>query len=273
MALFNHDTREVNAKIVYAGPGHGGKETSLTQIYRSLPPEQRSSLRAMTVQGDRVLFFDFRPSDDTMAGYRVRFHLYAAVADVLDRATWKSVLRGADGVVFVADSDPDRQEENLKVLNALAELLAAGGGDIDGTPLVLQYNRRDLAGAVPLEELQRSLNRANVPGFPTVASTGEGVQTTLSCLTRMVLARIGETLEELVPLEVPLPAETGAEAEVQSGQKALPETCPEDIRMEISGHGALDGGKLTIPVTVTAGGGSREFRLLVSLAGVEPDEG
>lgn len=234
MALFNHVTREVHAKLVYFGPACGGKETSLTRIFRNLPPESRSNLKAMSVQGDRMLFFDFRPSDDSVAGYRVRVHIYTAVGEVRHPATWKTAFRGADGVVFVVDSDPSRQEEHLHRLNELQELLGAEGSDIDHIPLVMQYNRRDHPDAVALEELQRTLNRSNVPGFPTVATDGEGVQSPLSCLTMMVLANVrsrleaeaGTAVEEVGQGEAP-PA-TEPPSETPSGtEPAEPEAVPE----------------------------------------------
>jgi signal recognition particle receptor subunit beta len=283
MALFNHVIREVNAKIVYFGPGFGGKETSVTHIYRKLNPEFRSALKAMTVQGNRMLFFDFRPAEKGVEGYSVRFHLYTVVDEVLKPSTWKTVLKGADGVVFVADSDPTRQQENLDQLNELQTLLTAEGSGIDQIPFVIQYNRRDIPDAVPLEELQRRLNRYNVPGFPSVATTGDGVLPTLSSIIKMSLAKIRESLAEIaVPVkvetevvaapEVPLVDET---VEFPSGEPAclggaaLVEGGTEDIRLEISGDGLLADGRLTVPITVTAGTGSRKFRLTISLSGVE----
>ena len=222
MALFNHVIREVNAKIVYFGPGFGGKETSVTHIYRKLNPEFRSTLKAMTVQGNRMLFFDFRPTEKGVDGYSVRFHLYTVVDEVLKPSTCKMVLKGADGVVFVADSDPARQQENLDRLNELQTLLAAEGSGIDQIPFVIQYNRRDVADAVALEEMQRCLNRSNVPGFPSVATTGDGVLSPLSSLIKMALAKIRESLAETpgaavaeVETEVEVPAEIQVEVELE----------------------------------------------------------
>lgn len=329
MALFNHVIREVNAKIIYFGPGFGGKETSVTHIYRKLNPEFRSALKAMTVQGNRMLFFDFRPTEKGVDGYSVRFHLYTVVDEVIKPSTWKMVLKGADGVVFVADSDPTRQQENLDRLNELQALLAAEGSGIDQIPFVIQYNRRDVADAVALEEMQRCLNRSNVPGFPSVATTGDGVLPPLSSLIKMVLAKIRESLAETpgaavaeVETEVEVPAESQVEAEaraelkveaesevkveaeIEAGVVVTPEALPEteavtspgemgelepppaeepisqvdavpaegaagDIRLEISGDGHFADGRLTIPVTVNVGAGSREFRLVISLSGVE----
>ena len=314
MALFNHVIKEVNAKIVYFGPGFGGKEASVTHIYRKLNPEFRSAFKAMTVQGNRMLFFDFRPTEKGVEGYSVRFHLYTVVDEVLKPSTWKMVLKGADGVVFVADSDPARQQENLDRLNELQGLLAAEGAGIDQIPFVIQYNRRDIADAVELEELQRRLNRCNVPGFPSVATTGDGVLPPLSSLIKMVLAKIRESLEEQVKGEAKVEVETEVEVEVDVEFKAEVEAAPElppeaeavttpaetavlpvppgepvhheeappaeevfegaeKIHLEITGGGALADGRLTIPVTVSAGADRREFRLVISLAGFESPEG
>ncbi len=194
MALFNHVSREANAKIVYFGPGNGGKESSVTHVYRKLSPDSRSPFKAMSLQGDRMLCFDFRPAEKGIDGYNVRFHLYTVVDEVQKLNSWKMALKGADGVLFVADSHPARQKENLDRLNELQELLAAEGSGIDQIPLVIQYNRRDIPDAVPLDEMQRRLNRFNVPGFPSVATSGDGVLPPLSCLIKMVLGRIRETL-------------------------------------------------------------------------------
>jgi signal recognition particle receptor subunit beta len=295
MALFNHVIREVNAKIVYFGPGFGGKETSVTHIYRKLNPEFRSPLKAMTVQGNRMLFFDFRPTEKGIDGYSVRFHLYTVVDEVLKPSTWKMVLKGADGVVFVADSDPARQQENLDRLNELQALLAAERSGIDQIPFVIQYNRRDIPDAVPLDEMQRVLNRDNAPGFPSTAITGNGVLPPLSSLIKMSLAKIRESLAETaVPVEVEtevdevpeiLPEEEAVTSLVEPVDVSIPpgepfhyeEAAPVtgnaasagDIRLEITGAGLLADGRLTIPITVTTGTGSREFRLTISLSGVE----
>ena len=199
MALFNHVIREANAKIVYFGPGCSGKESSITHIYRKLIPDFRSSIKALALQGNRMLFYDFCPADNMVEGYVARFHLYTVVGEVLSPSTWKMALKGVDGLVFVADSDPSRQQENLDALNELQGLLVSQGSGIDQIPLVMQYNRRDIPDAVALDELQRTLNRDNVPGFPTVAATGEGVNFPLSCLTRMVLANTLSRLFENVP--------------------------------------------------------------------------
>jgi signal recognition particle receptor subunit beta len=304
MALFNHVIREVNAKIVYFGPGSGGKETSLTYIYRKLNPEHRSAIKAMTVQGNRMLFFDFHPAEKGTDGYNARFHLYTVTDEVINPSTWKMVLKGADGVVFVADSSPARQQDNLDRLGELQDLLAADGSGVDQIPVVIQYNRRDLPGAVSLEEMQRQLNRFNVPGFPSVATAGEGVLAPLTSLIKMVLAKIRESL---AAAGEPMPPETvlsGAEsavpdhpeeaadvsvegegrgsgaAEQPSAREEVPSLGEEtaggevpgsqgedadDIRLEVAGEGALAAGTLSIPLAVRCGTACRTFRLVVSV--------
>ena len=286
MALINHVIRDVNAKIVYFGPGFSGKETSVTHIYRKLNPEFRSTLKSMAVQGNRMLFFDFRPTEKGVDGYSVRFHLYTVADEVLKPSTWKMVLKGADGVVFVADSDPARQQENLDRLDELQKLLAADGPGIDQVPLVMQYNRRDLPTAVPLEEMQQHLNRSNVPVYPTVASTGNGVLSPLSILIKMVLAKIRESLADAAespphPLE---PIEGGPPV-IESEPPALlvtdaalagnpvEETAPPPVPpcapptpvMEARGGEFLPDGSLCIPIQLTCGGITQEYRLVVSL--------
>ena len=303
MALFNHVIREVHAKIVYFGPPRGGKETSLTHVYRHLERECRSPFKALRGEGNRLLFFDYQTPDSLVSGYTVRFHLYTVSEELLSPATWLKVFRGGDGVVFVADSDPSRLQDNMDRLNELQELLAAEGTGMERIPVVMQYNRRDHPDAVTLDELQRTLNRFNVPGFPSIAVTGEGVEAPLSCLSRMVLATIREALEELLKgsEETGVGSGTGEEAPqaVLSGREAagdvaacdetdespflmeeaaLPvEAVPvqrgdaraERVRLEIAGGGALDNGRLTVPVTVTADGGRHEFRLVLSFAAEE----
>jgi len=264
MALFNHLLREVHAKIVYYGPGGGGKETSIAHIHRHLNTESRSNVKALSVQGNRMLFFDYTPAESTVEGYGVRVHLYTVVDEVRNSSPWAIALKGSDGVIFVADSAPERQQENLDRLRDLRGLLAAAGYDIDNLPFVIQYNRRDHADAVSLAELQRSLNRGNAPGFPTVATVGEGVRAPLSCLTRMILANIRDTLEEQAEEQeaaaVEYEFEFEEEAELVTGGV-------EDIRLEITGGGLLEEGRLSVPLTVTVGADRRDFRLVISLVG------
>ena len=215
MALFNHLLKEVNAKIVYFGPGMVGKQTSVAYICRKLDPDIRSPLKAMQVQGSRILFFNFCPAVSQLDGYSVRFHLYTVTGDVSSQSPWKVALKGADGVIFVVDSDPDRLQENRECLIELRELLVAEEL-LNEIPVVMQYNGRDLSNAMPLEEMQRTLNRDNLPGFPTVASRGEGVHAPLACLTNMVLANIRESLDDELVAEAEAEIERKAEAERQA---------------------------------------------------------
>ncbi len=233
MALFNHLLREVNAKIVYFGPGLSGKQTSIAYICQKLDPDIRSPLKAMQVQGNRMLFFNFCPSVSQLDGYSVRFHLYTVTGEVFKPSSWKVAFKGVDGVVFVADSDPERQQENLDRLKELRAFLAVEGTELTPIPFVMQYNGRDLPEALPLEELQRKLNRDNVPGFPTVASHGEGVHAPLSCLTNMVLANIREELD--AELEAQLAAESEEEDEVEAKSAVEPSSGSESPVSEAPG--------------------------------------
>jgi signal recognition particle receptor subunit beta len=297
MALCNHVKKEINAKIVYFGPGGGGKETSVSHVYRKLNPDCRSLFKSMTVQGNRMLFFDFHPAEKGIEGYSVRFHLYTVADEVLKPSTWKTVLKGSDGVVFVADSDPARMQENVDRLSELESLLAVSGPGIDNVPLVMQYNRRDHPQAVPLDELQRRLNRFYVPVFPTVAATGEGVLAPLSSIIKMVLAKIRESLVEMVepippqtavPDVEPAPPVPAEEVAVVAPDEAIPEAtavappgAPDEppppneeygaveISLEITGGGLLADGSLSVPITVCSGTTHRDFRLVISLAAEE----
>lgn len=198
MALVNKIKREINAKLVFFGPGLSGKTTNLNHIYSKLKPEFRGKLKSMNIQNDKMLFFDFTPpGDGTVNGYSVRFHLYTLKGDTKGSSPWKMVLKGADGVVFVADSAPDRLTANRESLKNLAEYLGAYGQDAADIPVVFEYNKRDCIDAVPLEDLQRMLNPGNLPGFPATASRGEGVLNALLALVRIVLKKLRETGLEL----------------------------------------------------------------------------
>lgn len=198
MALVNKIKREINAKLVFFGPGLSGKTTNLNHIYSKLKPEFRGKLKSMNIQNDKMLFFDFTPpGDGKVNGYSVRFHIYTIKGETKSSSPWKMVLKGADGVVFVADSAPDRMTANRESLRNLAEYLGAYGQNPEDIPLVFEYNKRDRVDAVPLEDLQRMLNPGNLPGFPATASNGDGVLNALLALVRMVLKKLRETGLEL----------------------------------------------------------------------------
>lgn len=185
MAIINMKKREVQAKVVYYGPGRGGKTTNLEYIYRKFSSRIKTEMVTIKTHGDRTLFFDFLPLDiGQIAGFDVRMQLYTVPGQVKYDATRRLVLRGADGVVFVADSLAIRRKENLLSLKNLAEHLAGYKRSIFNIPLVLQYNKRDLAGQgiplLPLETLESDLNsKLKAPSFEASALTGPNVVQTM----------------------------------------------------------------------------------------------
>ncbi len=188
MSLVNYSTREITCKIVYYGPGRSGKTTNLQYIHAHVPDERKGSMVSLATETDRTLFFDFLPLDlGAISGFRTRLQLYTVPGQVYYDATRKLVLRGADGVVFVADSQPEQTEQNLESLRNLHENLIDQDLDVLDTPLVLQYNKRDLPGTQGWDELEDALNFRGVPAFPAIAVTGEGVFDTLRAVSDLVL--------------------------------------------------------------------------------------
>lgn len=193
MALINRASREISCKIVYYGPGLGGKTTNLRQIYQKVDPQAKSQLISLATELDRTLFFDFMPLDlGTIQGYRTKFHLYTVPGQVFYNASRKLVLRGVDGIVFVADSQRERYQDTLASFQNMGENLAEMSLSLDSVPLVLQYNKRDLPNIVSLDELQAQLNAGGLPEFEAVASQGVGVFETLKAVAKKVLGNIGQ---------------------------------------------------------------------------------
>ena len=196
MALFNYTSREINAKIVYYGPGLSGKTTNIKHVYEKIVPEKKGKLITLPTYGDRTLFFDFFPLDaGEIKGYKIRFHLYTVPGQVFYNATRKLVLKGADGVVFVADSQEDMMDSNLESISNLRRNLADHSINLDDFPFVIQYNKKDLPHTLPAEALNKALNPGGVPSFPASAVTGEGVLETLTAVSRLVLADMREMIE------------------------------------------------------------------------------
>jgi hypothetical protein len=237
MVLFNAATKELTAKIVYYGPGLCGKTTNLQHIYDSLPQDGRGKMLSLATQTDRTLFFDFLPIElGTIRGMKTRIQLYTVPGQVFYDATRKLVLRGADAVVFVADSQAPAVESNKESFQNLIDNLREQGADIEKMPHVIQWNKRDTPNALPVEVLQREINRFNCPTFEACAMRGEGVRETLTGVARLVLKHLAEKygggVEEapdLAPLAPPLPpreAETERkplEVEEISGNELLEE--------------------------------------------------
>jgi hypothetical protein len=193
MVVVSYSGREINAKIVYYGPGLSGKTTNLEKIYDSVPETNRGRMVSMKTQTDRTLFFDLLPLDlGELQGMKTRFLLYTVPGQVYYNATRKLVLKGVDAVVFVADSAPDKMAENRESLSNLETNLKSYGLDIKSVPLVMQFNKRDLPNAVPVEQMNRELNRHNVPVFEAQAATGVGVFETLRGVSKILLAKISK---------------------------------------------------------------------------------
>jgi signal recognition particle receptor subunit beta len=221
MSMINYASREINCKIVYYGPGLGGKTTNLEHVYQKVSPNTRGKLISLATESERTLFFDFLPVDlGTVRGFRTRFHLYTVPGQVYYNASRKLILKGVDGIVFVADSQVDRMEANQEAMQNLYDNMAEYGYDLTRMPFVVQYNKRDLPNAAPLPELQAALNPGwevteaprqrntpdvfhageylvqqiatgewveRAPYFEAVAVTGEGVFDTLKGVSKLVL--------------------------------------------------------------------------------------
>ncbi len=221
MSMINYASREINCKLVYYGPGLGGKTTNLEYVYGKVSPQARGKLISLATETERTLFFDFLPVDlGTIRGFRTRFHLYTVPGQVYYNASRKLILKGVDGVVFVADSQVERAEANLESMQNLYDNMAAYGYDLTRMPFVIQYNKRDLPNAARLDELQAMLNPGwevtepermkaladpfhpgeflvsqlptgewveRAPHFEAVAVTGDGVFDTLKAVSKLVL--------------------------------------------------------------------------------------
>jgi mutual gliding-motility protein MglA len=221
MSMINYASREINCKIVYYGPGLGGKTTNLEHVYGKVAPDTRGKLISLATETERTLFFDFLPVDlGTIRGFKTRFHLYTVPGQVYYNASRKLILKGVDGIVFVADSQMERMEANIEAMQNLYDNMAEYGYDLTKLPFVLQYNKRDLPNAAPIRELQAALNPGwevkdaakqrptpdpfhageflveqlpggewieRAPYFEGVALQGDGVFETLKAVSKMVL--------------------------------------------------------------------------------------
>jgi len=191
MVQLNLALREINCKIVYFGCGLSGKTTNLEVVHQKAAPDSRGELTSIATESDRTLFFDFMPLDlGTVSGMRVKFQLYTVPGQVYYNSTRKLVLRGADGVIFVADSQASKMDENLESLKNLEECLKEQGRELDEMPHVVQYNKRDLEDLASLEDLRANLNQHGAPEFEAVAATGDGVLETFKALAGMMLERV-----------------------------------------------------------------------------------
>jgi len=191
MALVNYAAREINCKIVYYGTGLGGKTTNLKYIHSQLAPTTRGELISLATETERTLFFDFLPLDlGSVQGFKTRFSLYTVPGQVEYNASRRLILNGVDGIIFVADSDVMRSKDNVESLQNMIENLAEYSLTLDNIPWVLQYNKRDLANAMPIERMEKELNIRGVPSFEAVASEGLGVFATLKAISKLILNRL-----------------------------------------------------------------------------------
>jgi len=188
MSFINYMAREINCKIVYYGPGLCGKTTNLQWIYERTNPEAKGKMISLATETERTLFFDFLPlSLGEIRGFKTRFHLYTVPGQVFYDASRKLILKGVDGVIFVADSQLERLEANQESVENLRTNLAEQGYSLEKVPYVVQYNKRDLPNAVDVPELRSLLNPANVPDYEACARSGEGVFETLKAVSKLVL--------------------------------------------------------------------------------------
>jgi mutual gliding-motility protein MglA len=224
MSMINYASREINCKLVYYGPGLGGKTTNLEFVYNKVSPNSRGKLISLATETERTLFFDFLPVDlGTIRGFKTRFHLYTVPGQVYYNASRKLILKGVDGVVFVADSQIERMEANIESMQNLYDNMAQHGYNLTTIPFLIQYNKRDLPNAATIRELQAALNPGwpvedavrqkqaadpyhegellveqldgqwveRAPYFEAVAMTGEGVFDTLKAVSKLVLKSLG----------------------------------------------------------------------------------
>ena len=188
MSFINYSSREINCKIVYYGPGLCGKTTNLQYIYGKTNPDLKGKMISLATETERTLFFDFLPlALGQIRGFKTRFHLYTVPGQVFYDASRKLILKGVDGVVFVADSQIERMEANIESLDNLRINLTEQGYDLDKITCVIQYNKRDLPNSAALDEMQKLLNPKGLPEFEACATTGQGVFETLKAVARGVL--------------------------------------------------------------------------------------
>src|ERR1700750_3351590 len=191
MTFIKYEAREINCKIVYYGPGLCGKTTNLQWIYGKTNPQAKGKLISLATETDRTLFFDFLPLDlGTVRGFKTRIHLYTVPGQVFYDASRKLILRGVDGIVFVADSQQERQDANVEALDNLMSNLKEHGYDFNKIPYVLQLNKRDLPNVLPVDSLAKELRRKNEPIIEAVAFQGTGVFDTLKEIARQVLVEL-----------------------------------------------------------------------------------
>jgi signal recognition particle receptor subunit beta len=191
VSFINYANKEINCKIIYFGPGLSGKTTNVQYIYEQTQETQKGKLVTLSTENERTLFFDFLPlAIGDVRGYKTRFHLYTIPGQTFYEVSQQFILKGLDGVVFVADSQAERMEANIDSFESLEKNLGQLGYDLNKLPLVLQYNKRDLEGAVPIRELESTFNPMRRPHFEAVANRGQGVMETLQAISQWVIREL-----------------------------------------------------------------------------------
>lgn len=188
MSFINHEAKQIHCKIVYYGPSLGGKTTSMEWVYNKTQGTEKSDLFTLPTDVERTVLYDFLPLNvGEIRGYQTRFHLYTVPGQVVYDSLRRPLIRGLDGVVFVADSQAERMEENTQSLENLEKNLKMQGYDLKEIPLVIQYNKRDLPNALPVADLRAALNKYNAPDFEAVASQGKGVMEAFKTVSRAII--------------------------------------------------------------------------------------
>ncbi len=285
MALVNHATKEINAKIVYYGPEKSGKATSLRYVHARIRPSLRSELKSIPASGSPLLFFDFTPFEHLVFdGYRIRFHLYTLQGPVANPAAWKMTLKGADGLVIVMDATPGRYQAALQSLTQLRDFLDNYGMGLDDLPAVLQLNKADLSGELVADVAARGLGLKGCRVVPTNALTGAGVLETLSALSPLVMGRIGERDDlprqrgtETPSAESGIPADTALERAVDDTGSGGGESAPHlaaaappgqvvaQVSMTRDGV-RVEAGTVVIPLEVSSSQGVQRLTVTVMVA-------
>nr|MBN2276709.1 hypothetical protein [candidate division Zixibacteria bacterium] len=239
MVAINYATREVTCKIVYYGPGLSGKTTNLQMIHDKVPQNTRGKMISLATEADRTLYFDFLPINiGTISGFAAKFQLYTVPGQVYYNATRKLVLRGTDGLVFVADSQPDKMDENIESLNNMKENLAEYGYDIKDLPIVIQYNKRDLPNILPVAELEAKLNELGWKHFEAAAVSGTGVFDTLKMIIKLVLDKARSSQSNSARSKPSVAAAPASRAE--GGADQAPPAVHTETKTEVAPRSASD---------------------------------
>jgi signal recognition particle receptor subunit beta len=196
LSFLNYSTREINFKIVYYGPGLSGKTTNIKTIYDKVKSDSKGKLVSLATETERTLFFDFFPLDlGTVKGYKVKFHLYTVPGQIYYSSSRKLIMKGVDGIVFVADSQRERFEANIESINDMMQNLADYDIEFDSLPYVLQLNKRDLPNITPVNELIEALRKKEEPVVEAMALKGDGVVETLKSISKLIMVDVKRKLK------------------------------------------------------------------------------